>query len=415
MRALLPVALASTASAAPPPIVAFMPVGSRWLVYDQNPEVVMPSDLVDAGFAHLYIDALRGRARIFTELESHLNSTLGYAAAVTNPASSTAPVSVNVTALGFDADEDGGKAFFNAFNNPGPQTNLVLLPGQSGWVFRNDDAARKYQQIFSAVCDVETNDTVSVSTVAYTNFSSFALPLKPLPYITRVDPGPDHEARVYKGLVGTSEVATSPLMFSVDDSVANGTILSVAYPTYNSSTRQYNAIPSIFDGITTNDNPLANPAAVGSDMVGSLVYTPGWGFMDPWGCCDGGGEGSIVNQANWGVVYHIKGAVTNAGGDAASLVITLRNTGCLAPIAWSPGPDQPWQSTIMWSPGNETLLAVIPLPPSSASGDGDGSSGAGFGGSAAAGGGGLTTFHVRWVLGGPSCGGEFTYFTVRRD
>lgn len=370
-------------------LLAFTATGSRFLLYDQNPEIIMPDSIADVGRSHFQVDAVVGRCRWFSELENYLgNVSMGYAVALSNDG--TSPVQVNLERIGWGAGLAGGEPFAAAFNSPISNSSFIIAPGSYAWLFRNDSSAVGNTTIMSMVADFTVNATVRATSVLYIDFTAFSLPaLTPLPYVTRTDPGPDHEARVYKGIGMTSEVSTLPLQWSINDSVAGNTTLPVAYPLYNASTRMYNDLPTVAQGWTSNANPLADPSAVGSDMVGSWLWIPGWGALDPWGCCDAGGQGSIANQANWGIVYHIRGFVTNTGVQERRLSFTLRNTGCMAPVAYSSRLSSPWLSHVLWNPGDELALATLPLPAGQ-----------------------TTIFHVRWVLGGPSCGSEYNYFTL---
>lgn len=410
----------STSTNPPPPLLVFVPTGSRTLLFDQNPELVYPQDTADVGgVSHLLVDALApGLSRLFMELEHRANKTssdarpLGYAVAVTNRAGPAAnPVLVNVTASSFLDTEDGGRPFAEAFNTrapfPSSPSSVLVAPGQTVLLFRDDALALSVGDIVSGVLDLSTNGTLSLSTVLYLNFSAIPVPipsLSPLPYITRIDA--EDEARVYRGVVGVGEVSTLPLAFTLDPSVhpVNST-LPLSYPLYDPVARQYATTLTTVPAAVTHSNPLSEPLAVSTDMVASLVLMPGFGFLDPWGCCDGRGAGSIANQANWGVVYHIRGGVGMAAAAAASAAaagvsgtgalvnITVTNTqsGCPAGLAWAPAPGAPWQWKTLWQAPESVTLATVEVPPS---------------------GGGVGSFDVAYVLGGPSCGGELLSFVV---
>jgi hypothetical protein len=412
--------LSSSASPFPPPLLVFVPTGSRTLLFDQNPELVYPQDTADVGgVSHLFVDALSpGLSRLFMELEHRANASegdarpLGYAVAVTNAVTSEGDarplgyaatsargaVLVNITASSFLDTEDGGAPFAAAFNGASPPSSFLVAPGETVLLFRDDALARSVGDIVSGVLDLSTNGTLSLSTLLYLNYSAIPVPipaLSPLPYITRVDA--EDEARVYRGVVGVGEVSTLPLAFTLDPSAHPfNTTLPLAYPLYDPVARTYASELTTVPAAVTHSNPLSNPLAVSTDMVASLVLMPGFGFLNPWGCCDGRGAGSIANQANWGVVYHVMGRVGMAAGAGAAgglVNITVTNTqpGCPAGLAWAPSPGAQWQWKTLWDAPESVTLATVEVPPA---------------------GGGVGSFDVAYVLGGPSCGGELLSFVV---
>jgi hypothetical protein len=370
------------------PTVVFVPTGSRYFLYDQNPEVIKEEDTGDVGNrAHLVVHNVRDKLRLFTELENAINGTLGYGVAISSGMNVNRAISVNISCVSFLNTEAGGDVFRDCFNSKSQVSSFVLSPNSSIWIYHVDDIA-SYQDIFSGVMDFETNDTVTVKTVLYTS-SIDKIDIASLvdePYITRNDTNPvDIESRVYKGIVPTSEVSTIPLEFVFSD--ADIGPLSLQYPLYNVSAQEYSHLSSIQDGITTNANPSADPNAVTSDMIGSLLLIPEWGFLNPFGCCDG--AGLIANQANWGIVYHFKGSLKNTGQTSRVATLSVTNTGCMMPIAYRDSPDSDWSSAVKWAVNETVTYLNLTVAPGC-----------------------LVPFKASYVLGGPSCGSERHVFRL---
>jgi hypothetical protein len=146
-------------------------------------------------------------------------------------------------------------------------------------------------------------------------------------------------------------------------------------------------LSTISDAIVTNANPSADPNAVTSDMIGALVLIPEWGILNPWGCCDG--AGAIANQANWGIVYHMRGSLLNEGATARMITLSVTNTGCMMPIAYRSSPESLWMSTVKWNIDETVTYMNVTVPP-----------------------GAQIQFKASYVLGGPSCGSEHHQFRI---
>jgi hypothetical protein len=83
------------------------------------------------------------------------------------------------------------------------------------------------------------------------------------------------------------------------------------------------------------------------------------------------------------VVYAVRGSVQNVGAAARTVNISLTTTGCLAPVAFRPSLDEPWQSRTLYNVGDSLVYISVP----------DVAPGA------------TAAFSGEWVLGGPACGG----------
>jgi len=257
----------------------------------------------------------------------------------------------------------------------------VVQPGGVLVLLRVDRAGAP-TDIFSAVVDFTVaGGPVTVSTAAFRDFAGVnASALRYEGYVSRADPGPDDEARVVKGIMASARVASTPLRFVVNDSLPLNSTLAVAYTPYDTARGRFSdevVVDAV--GYVSNDNPEANAAAIGSDMV--PVIMPGWGVVNPQGCCDA--SGLHYNVGNWAVVYAVRGSVQNAGAAARTVNISLTATGCLAPVAFRPSLDSTWRSATLWNPGDSLVYASVQ----------DVAPGA------------TATFSAEWILGGPACGG----------
>jgi hypothetical protein len=320
--ALLPLSLLAALAAAPAPPPAFVFFAhdySRSLLYDNNPEQLRARDLADsvpaggAGVAHLQVRGVQGALRAWFELQVSTNFSLGFAVLLVN--SGAAPVDVLVEASGFITGLAGGVPFAHAFNGAGGGANRSVVPPNGSFVLLRDDFAGAPGDIFSGLVDFTvTGGPVTVSTAAYRDFAAVdARSLVYEGYVTSTDPGNDDEARVVKGVMAASRVVSAPLAIVVGDDDPRNSTLDFAWTPYVAGA--FSDEVAIGPSFTSHDNPLANANAVASDMVAVLM--PGWGVVNPQGCCDASG-------LHYNVISHVAHCVACA----AALNLSLR---CLDP------------------------------------------------------------------------------------
>lgn len=377
------------------PILSFTHNTARSLQYAQNPEQLALGDTGDVAGVAVLSSFISDRSRAWWEYQNAVpGAILGYAIRATHTgAFSNASLIVNVTAVGDTCGDDGSVVFVTAFNNAGSSVT-TLQAGESAFLYRND-AAASAGAIFSGVIDFEVtpgSGGVLVQHIAYVNFTALLRRLAngslvEEGYITRTDAGPDYETRVYKGVAAASSVTSSLLLFQVDDSMPDNSSLPVAYTPYDVAMQDYTRTLTVTKSFTTNDNPASNPSAVASDVVPVLI--PGWGWMNPLGCCDAAND--MYNWGNWGIVYHMRGAVMNSGTRERRVTLTLTAEGCLAPVAYRTCGDAScaWQGKALWQPGDTVTYMNVSVPAGS-----------------------NQDFDAWWVLGGPACGGQQHAFVV---
>ena len=289
---LLPSLLAALAAApAPPPAFVFFAHDyARALLYDNNPEQLRARDLADAapagvGVAHLQVRGVQGALRAWFELQVSTNFSLGFAVLLVN--SGAAPVDVLIEASGFVTGLAGGLPFAHAFNGAGGGANRSVVPPNGSLALLREDFAGAPGDIFSGLVDFTvTGGPVTVSTAAYRDFAAVdARSLVYEGYVTSTDPGNDDEARVVKGVMAASRVVSAPLAFVVNDGNPKNSTLEFAWTPYVAGAFSDEVV--VGPSFTSHDNPLANANAVASDMVAVLM--PGWGVVNPQGCCDASG------------------------------------------------------------------------------------------------------------------------------
>ena len=327
--AVLLLAACSGGAAPPPAFVAFSPDFSRTLIYDNNPEQITRADLADAppagaGVAHLQVRGVQGALRAWLELQASTPFAVGIAVLLLNEGARA--VNVTIQGSGFTDSLNGGEPFAQAFNGNGGAPPVSVPPGGSLVLLREDRAGAP-TDIFSALVDFNVQGgPVTVSTAAYRIFAAVNVSaLRYEGYVTRTEPDKDNESRVVKGIMPSARVASTPLRFVVGDADGANSTLPVAYTPYDTARGRFSDEVLVDPvGYVSNDNPAANARAIGSDMVPVLM--PGFGVINPQGCCDG--SGLHTNVGNWAVCYAVRGSVTNAGSTARTVNISLTTSGC---------------------------------------------------------------------------------------
>lgn len=292
------------------PTVEYVKTNSRKMLYCNNPEQLITSDLADKNYGKksIYRDNVyAGTYRAFYE---HLNKTsksLGYAIRIYN--SNTKAITVTV---------------------------YTVQPGKVLYIQNN--CAIKNGAFFSGVVDFDISDKALIDFFAYENMSNINSSLTYEGYIQRVESDGTHEARMYKGLSLYSMVKASNINFVINDNTKG--ILPVNISSYDLQSGSYTNKRFVTNGWNTNIAPGNNANAIHSDML--TFYTPGFGTIDPNLPYDG--EKRFPNIANWGVQYVLEGTIKNTGSYARKITVNLKapsNSGIT--VAYR-GNDSKWYS-----------------------------------------------------------------------
>lgn len=356
--------------------IAYVKGGGRSLIFVNNPEQIFPGDLGDGNYGDKTIMRTTGVTGAYRDYFEHLNRTgftIGHGVQLYNPNATS--VTVRINGSGYEASVNGGLPFKQMFSNySSTGTSYIVPAGGSRWLMRNDNSVAN-NSFFSGVIDfVVSGGPVTINNIAYRSFASLDGSTAYMGYIQRVEPDGTHEARVYKGTSGYTEVTAGSLDFSISDGDGAG-VLPVRYPNYNLTAGGYGSPVTRTGGWVSHIPPSNNANAITNDML--AFNMPGWGpLIDPVVKSDG--EGKYPNLGNWGVVYVTSGTVTNNGSRTRSLSINLKaNPTSSARIAYRGG-DGIWRDLTIAAGANvQHYTFSVPA-------------------------GGMTTFQSRFVLGGPS-------------
>ncbi|UOY93120.1 hypothetical protein MUG87_03005 [Ectobacillus sp. JY-23] len=332
----------AVATAATVPSVSYVKTGERSLIFVNNPEQIYTEDLGDStlGDKSIYRDTLvPGKYRNFFEHVNRTGLTIGFGIQLYNPNSYA--VNVTVYGAGYEASVYGGRPFAQMFSNYSSLGTAYSIPaGGSYWVMRKDNSVPN-GSFFSGVIDFDiSGGQVIINNIAYRSFSALDGSTSYMGYVQRIETDGTHEARVYKGMSPYSEVVASNVNFTISNTDVKG-ILAVQHPNYNLVSGTFGNTVIRTDGWVSNIGPSFNSNAITSDMLSFNM--PGWGAVSCLAQSDG--EGKYGNLGNWGVVYTIKGTVTNTGSTTRHLSVNYKgNSSANAFIAYR-GSDGVWRST----------------------------------------------------------------------
>lgn len=384
MKRLLPMVLAGLvlllqvavpARAASVPTVQYSKGGTVKLIMVNNPEQLTRADLGDASAgdkAIMRVTGVTGKYRNWFEHTNKTGSTIGYGVMIYNP--NTTAVTVVVHGSGYTADLYGGKPFaqmLGSYSSTG--TSYSVAAGKLLWIMRKDESVAN-GSFFSGVIDFTVSGGgVTVDNIAYDTFTALDGSRTYMGYIQRIEPDGTHEARMYKGTSAYSEATAANVNFTISDSDKGA--LAVSYPNYNLSTGSYGSA-QVRNYWYSNIAPAQNAEAVTNDMFSWDI--PGFGTINPVTQSDG--EGKYPNVGNWGIIYTVKGTVTNQGTYTRSLSVNLQappEGG--SPIAYR-GNDGVWRSTKINANSNVQYYTFsVPA-------------------------GGSVNYEAKYVLGGPGAG-----------
>lgn len=359
------------------PELRYVQGGGRALIYVNNPEQITTADLGDSNYGDAAImraTGVQGKQRCYFEHLNRTGFTIGYGIQLYNPNSTS--VTVTVQGSGFEASTQGGQPFAQMFGNYStPGASYTVGPGRVLWLLRRD-AAVANNTFFSGVVDFSVDGGgVTINHIAYRSFGALDGSTRYIGYVQRIEPDGTQEARVYKGLNPNTMAIAADLDFVIGDSDPAG-VLAVSYPNYDLNAGAYGSSVVRANGWYTNIGPANNANAVASDMF--AFDLPGWGRIDPFARSDG--EGKYPNLGNWGVVYVVRGKVTNTGTRTRQLSVNLKaNPSASAAIAYR-GSDGVWRSTVVSAGSNIRYYSFSVAP------------------------GGTVNYEASFVLGGPSGG-----------
>lgn len=299
------------ARAATIPEVSYTLGGARSLIYVNNPEQLITSDLGDRTLGNkiiLSVTAQPGAHRNWFEHMNQSGGTLGYGVQLYNPNSFA--VTVKVHGTGSINNAFGGKPWaqlFNTYSTPG--TSYTVAARGVLWLLRRD-ASVIQGNFFSGVVDFTVSGgAVTVHNYAYRSFGNLDGTAQYQGYVRRISPYLSHnEALVYKGTSPYSEAVASNVNFTFSNADGLGE-LKVSHANFDLAAGAYTAPLVRQRGWYANIGPAMNPNAITSDMIS--INTPGWGGISPVTRSDG--TGNHPNFGNWAVVYKLRGTLTNTG------------------------------------------------------------------------------------------------------
>lgn len=276
---------------------------------------------------------------------------------------------------------------YNGYNeNP----EKLLVPAGSDRILLDTGRTFMYSIIETGLMDMTIVGTgapvkATLRHMTYRTLSRCDLRAPGLGYITRMDPNPypENEGSVYKGSMPYSHAVANDVYIEIPLGTRSGTVLSVMYPRFNVTSRKWSQ-PIESRTFMTNLGPGMSYEAISSDMV--PIDIPGWGRLYPDSCCDGRNE--WPNVGNWAIEYVISGTIKNTDTVPRTLTISFPWPGCDSAVAYQmPGN---WQWTGLFAHNKDVITYVkVTVNPGQS-----------------------TDFLGRYMMGGPSCGGETHTITV---
>jgi hypothetical protein len=330
----LPPAYADTP---PAPEILYKPDCRRSLVFINNPEQITKEDLADVslGHKHIYETRINKAARIFFEHTNRTGSPIGYDIQLVNPNEKAVQVIIN--GKGFITDVHGGEPFRQVFEQERSRQKeqvLTIDAKKYAWVFQSEQPknlkpkppAIQNRAFLSGVVDLEVRGgPIVIKAMGYGDINDLDGRSTAEGYIKRLDqnpkPPPTDESRLYKGIMDCAEVIADKVNFTIDNSTADGP-LDIRF---RSRDGELNELKQ------WHTHSVSNPSAIQSDMMD--IRMPGGTVIRADGLDE---KRRPPNIGNWGVVYTLKGEVTNNGNESRCVSINLKLTSPreMAVIAW---------------------------------------------------------------------------------
>lgn len=320
------------------PLIFYKPKCDRSLLFVNNPEQLKPEDLADnnLGQKTIFETKTTSPSRIFFEHTNRTGYPIGYGIQLIN--TNKKAVEVIVAGRGFTADSRGGQPFRQLFEQKkAPPQVITVGPGRSMWLIQSKPLQIRDRSFLSGVVDFEVRGgPVLISALGYRNINRVDGGATYEGYITRKDYDPvtkhtTDESRVYKGTIACAELVAEGVDFTIDDSIKAGP-LDIQFTPREGA-------PLINNQWHTHS--IRNKDAIKGDMFdirmpeGIVIRADG---LDR--------NGKVPNLGNWGVVYTLKGHVTNNGNQDRCISIKLQLTDPTetAAIAWR-DPGGSWHET----------------------------------------------------------------------
>jgi hypothetical protein len=324
------------ANADPPPAprILYKPDCNRSLLFVNNPEQLRSEDLADTDLGHktVFETEVTGPSRIFFEHTNRTGFPIGYGVQLVN--TSETAVTVIINGRGFVADSRGGEPFRQLFEREKSPPQVVTVgPGKFMWLLPPGANQIPNRAFLSGVADFEVRGgTATIKALGYRNINRLDGKATYEGYITRLENDPvakrkTDESRVYKGTIDCAELVAEDVDFTIDDSnqpIGDG---DKAVPLDVQFTSQNGEVINS----EWRTHSISNRDAIEGDMRDINM---------PEGIVISAKErdssGRVHNLGNWGVVYTLKGHVTNNGSKDRCISINLAITDPreTAAIAW---------------------------------------------------------------------------------
>jgi hypothetical protein len=325
-----------SATAAPPPItpptILYKRVCNRTLLFVNNPEQLTTNDLADKSLGHklIYQEMVIKSSRLFFEHLNRTGSPINYGVQLVNP--NKTAVQVIIQGSGFVTGYQGGEPFRQLLAQRKEDTKIIK-PGQTLWLMQSPTLIPQ-GAFFSGVVDFEVRGgPLIVNTLGYRKVSELDGKSVYEGNLTK----PAYNARVYKGIIECAELVAGGVNFTFDDQTKLDT-LKVQY----ASRKGY-----INNASEWYTHSLRNDLAIKGDMFD--IRLPGGTVISAEGRDS---TNQVPNFGNWGVVYTLKGQVTNKGkGDrCVTINLSLKDQGTAA-LAWKDSRGL-WQEKRILKMGN---------------------------------------------------------------
>jgi hypothetical protein len=318
----------------PAPRIVYKPKCGRSLLFVNNPELLESVDFADDN-THpktVFEATVTKPSRIFFEHANGEFYPIGYNIQLFNPNETPVEVTINgsgfVTAFHNGGDIDtayhGGEPFRQLFEQEkSPPRVIKVGKRESIWLIDPKLTQIPARVFFSGVVDFEVRGgPVSIRALGYRNINKIDGKAKYEGYIDKYHRGSD-ESRNYKGKIDCAELVAEGVDFTIDDSNKPGP-LDVQFTSRKK-------------GLTTNSqwhtHSIRNGEAIKGDVLDLMIppdeKRPKGELIraeKPWA------DNIPPNLGNWGVVYTLKGNVTNNGSHGRCISIKLQLE--RAAIAW---------------------------------------------------------------------------------
>jgi hypothetical protein len=299
-----------SADAAPPPkpapTIIYEPQCDRQLLFVNNPEKILSKYLTDKkGDEHrlIYQEIVTKPSRLFFEHLNWSGGSINYGVQLVN--NTNKAVQITIEGSGFATGYAGGEPFRTLFTSRRLEV-IRIEPGKTFWLMRTPSPLA-HNTFFSGVVDFRVQGgSVVLKAYIYRDLSELD---KPVVFHGNLTDHPDNY-KVYNGIVKCTELLAKGVNFTIDDKTSGA--LNVQYQ----SREGFKANASEW-----YTHSLGHNLAIKGDMFdiikpgGEVIYAEGWKWK---------GKQLKPNWGNWGVVYRLRGEITNTGKRNRCVSIKLR-------------------------------------------------------------------------------------------